>query len=384
MRATGTGWVLLTLAACGGDPSRVVSSDELGAASPGEATVGGGGTATDRASDAGHTYSADGAAPMGPALADASGGGDGGPRDGGAEGAPSGEAGPRVPPGIGHVVFRLAQRWRRLSAAPGAPMQDLTAALDAISPGSDDQIALAASGAWLVLQTTRFGCQDYGCIALVKGDLSGGALVKNGGEIHAQGRPAVSASGDRIVFPSHGPHAMDVWAIARTGATWSQPVLLTAASSHPYHHDLAISADGTKAVFDCGNDPYGAGGTDLCEAHTDGTGFRVLGVAGNSSNALHHGGYAPDDSVVFEGAWSGEQVWRLPTGSSTPAQASPTQTNDNSPCVLPNGRIVSLWLEAPENPSGRHELKTMTASGASWEMLLTGVDVEDIGMTCGE
>ena len=56
--------------------------------------------------------------------------------------------------------------------------------------------------------------------------------------------------------------------------------------------------------------------------------------------------------------------------------------NDNSPCVLPDGRIVSLWLDRPDGPSV-HELKVMSADGASFEMILPDVDVLDIGLGCG-
>ncbi len=300
-------------------------------------------------------------------------------RDTGVDGAPG-------PSGIGHVVFRLAGRWRRMPARAGSAMQDLTSALDALSPGADDMVNITAGGGSLVLTTTRFGCQDYGCLALVHGDLGAGELLRNaGGEIHAKGRAAASADGNHVVFPAAGPHAMDAYAIARTSpTTWSAPVLLTAVSPFRFHHDLAISADGTKTTFDCGDDPYGAGGTAICEASTDGTGFRKILDPGGSTNALHHPGYAPGGGTVFEGAWTGEQIWRLPLGATTPSQMAAAQSNDNTPCVLPSGSVASLWLSAPGNPHGLHELKVMSADGATSELVLTGLDIEDIGIGCGE
>ena len=55
---------------------------------------------------------------------------------------------------------------------------------------------------------------------------------------------------------------------------------------------------------------------------------------------------------------------------------------DSSPCVLPDGRIVSLWLDRPEG-SGAHEMKVMAADGRIFFMLLPDVDVLDGGIGCG-
>ena len=98
--------------------------------------------------------------------------------------------------------------------------------------------------------------------------------------------------------------------------------------------------------------------------------------------ALHHADYAPDGSIVFEGDWSGEQIWRLPENSSEPILVSPTFGNDNSPCVLSDGQIVSLWLDRPDG-SGFHEMKIMNADGLQEQMLLQDVDVLDYGTGCG-
>ena len=52
--------------------------------------------------------------------------------------------------------------------------------------------------------------------------------------------------------------------------------------------------------------------------------------------------------------------------------------NDNSPCVLPDGRIVSLWLE-----NILHEIKVMSTDGSTFKILLKKTDVFDIGIGCG-
>jgi hypothetical protein len=142
-------------------------------------------------------------------------------------------------------------------------------------------------------------------------------------------------------------------------------------------------------VFDCGADKYGAPPTSICEVGTDGSGFHeVLGPANgpdqSSQHALHHADYTPQGDIVFEADWPSEQVWKLSRGSTSPVKISPAdEGDDNSPCVLPDGRIVSLWLGRPGNTQNGHEIKAMNADGSGTVMLLTDVDVVDIGMGCG-
>ncbi|MBI3990147.1 MAG: hypothetical protein HY347_11095 [candidate division NC10 bacterium] len=88
----------------------------------------------------------------------------------------------------------------------------------------------------------------------------------------------------------------------------------------------AISADGSKVVFDCGDQPFGAEGTSLCEVGTNGTGFRVVLTPADSppgfpdTGALHSPDYAPDGSIVFEADWDGERLWRLPVDATEPVK----------------------------------------------------------------
>jgi hypothetical protein len=293
----------------------------------------------------------------------------------------------------GHLTYMLeGERVYRMEAAAGAAPEDVSAALDALSPGTGDGwLNLSPDGAWLVLTTERFDpdCNDWACLAILPADLSTGEAVRAGDEaVHPEGWPAVASGGNLIVYPdAGGPHTLDLWAVQREGESWSEPLLLTNDSPYAYHDVPAISDDGSHVVFDCADQPYGAAGTALCEAGTDGGGFRVVltpgqGPGGSDVNALHHADYAPDGSLVFEADWNGEQIWRLPAGGGPPAVVNPDFGNDNSPCVLPDGRIASLWLERPGS-SGQHELKLMAADGSSYEMALTGIDVQDSGIGCG-
>lgn len=76
-------------------------------------------------------------------------------------------------------------------------------------------------------------------------------------------------------------------------------------------------------------------------------------------------------------------IWCLPLAAAEPVKVNADFDNDNSPCVLPDGRIVSLWLLRPGG-SGFHEIKIMGPDGGSHIMVLTDVDVFDTGLGCGE
>jgi hypothetical protein len=164
------------------------------------------------------------------------------------------------------------------------------------------------------------------------------------------------------------------------------PRLLTASSPYAYNAQPALSRDGRTAVFACGNRPYAAEGTAICEVSTNQAHVKVLFTPARlpsrwSPALLEQPTYAPDGSIVFEADWHGEQIWRARRGGK-PMRVAPRFTNDNSPCVLPNGRIVSLWFERPGS-TGTGELKVMDAAGHGYFMLVTRKDVADVGIGCG-
>jgi len=294
----------------------------------------------------------------------------------------------------GTITYMFDNRVYRIAAQEGAVPEDISLALDELSPGGGDRrLNISPDGEWLVVETERFDpeCDGWSCLAILSADLSSGEAVRADGlVVHPEGFSAVSSGGNLIVFSTNGdgPHEIDLWAITRAGDAWSAPLLLTADSSHAFNFMPALSADGSTVVFNCGAESYAGEGSKICEVGTNGSGFRVVLTPADAppgfptAAALHHPDYAPDGSIVFESDWGGEQIWRLPVGASEPVLITEAFGNDNSPCVLPDGWIVSLWLERPDGMSV-HEIKIMGPDGSSFIIPLPDLDVLDDGIGCG-
>jgi hypothetical protein len=293
----------------------------------------------------------------------------------------------------GRVTHVVGGQIFRSTLAATVTTENVSAALNNLSAGGDEWASSSPDGEWLVMETTRFNaeCDGWACLAVVKGDFSEGDVVTIDGTIvHGDDLSAIASGGNRVVYPmSGGPHDKDLYVINKTSGIWSTPVLLTGSSTSTFNLQPAISADGSKVVFDCGEDPYGQPPTSICEVKTDGTGFRVVwtpeqggqDAPGRSDVALHHPDYFSDGSIVFEADWTGEQIWRL-SGSGPPTRIAGQYSNDNSPCVMANDCIVSVWLERPGNPEGKHEIKVTDAEGGSFSMVRQDIDITDTGTYC--
>jgi parallel beta-helix repeat protein len=298
---------------------------------------------------------------------------------------------PSQTPAGGHVVYRVGENIYRVAAEAGAVPENLSAALDQYAAGVDDWVNIAPDGQWLLVGTERFDpeCTGWACLALLSADLSQREVVRTGGQALHPGFSAVASGGNRIVYmDTDGPHDSDLWVINRQGQDWSTPVLLSGSSTFPANILPAISADGSQVAYSCSDDFYAVESGSICLVNTDGSGWRVAIAptqvpGGSAQDALRHADFAPDGGLVFEDDLTGlgERVWRLAPGQTTPTLLG-EYPNDNSPCVLPDGRVASLWLGRPGS-SGVHELKAMAADGTTYVMLLVDQDVVDGGIGCG-
>jgi hypothetical protein len=314
---------------------------------------------------------------------------DGGPGSADASHRPDGMPGDAAPYGVGHVTYTLPGGGGvfRVGATGGTP-EAVSTALDGLSAGNDSWINLAPRGGWLLIETTRFDCGPWSCMARVDSGLSAGELVDTpDGLLHADGMGAISSDGALVVFPMSGEGRLDLWASRRVGSAWTAAVLLTGDSPHPFNGAPSLTGDGDRVVFHCGSDRYAQSATGLCEVATDGQSFHDVvlptdGPGGTANSTARSPDYAPDGStLVYEADWQGEQVWR--TDQSGPSVVHADYHDDNSPCVLPDGAIASLWVDRPSSP-GVHELKRMEADGSGEIMLVKDIDIADIGLGCGE
>ena len=285
----------------------------------------------------------------------------------------------------GGDVYRLPVR---ADARPTRPT-DISAALDRLSRRAlDEWLGVSPGGRWLLTSTERFGCGGYACLARISSSLRGGGALRAGGAyLHSDGFGAISSDGALVVYPQGGGvHTRDLWVTRKRGAGWTRPRDITAASASDHNTQPAISTDGRRVVFDCGAGLAGDPGTAVCSVGASGGRVSVLmsplsGPGGRANNEVHHAAFSPGGGIVFEADWRGEQIWRLPGGSRHPFRVSRVH-DDNSPCVLGDGQIVSLYLDRPGNRAGVHEIRVADSSGANGREILTGVDVADIGIGC--
>ena len=320
------------------------------------------------------------------------GGATGEPAKPGATGGTSSGGAPDT--GSGHVTYTFGDDVFRLEASRGATPQNVSALITPSGARKPDRrLSASRGGGFYVFETQNVDprCAASSCLAFAPAaDPSAAKLVLEGGNLidHAESLSAISNDGDVVVFSSVGvSHPRDLFVSRRTGDTWSLAVVLTGASTFGWNELPSLHPDGTKVLFDCGPLANAGDGGSICEIAVDGTGFQTVVAPANApasvgkKGALHHASYAPDGAIVFEADWDGERVWRK-QGSTLTNLSTSAVGNDNSPCVLPDGRVVSLWLERPGNASGGHEIKIMSAAGAEPWVLLADRDVSDVGIGC--
>ncbi len=291
-----------------------------------------------------------------------------------------------------YIIYKANNKFYLIKAKKGSSPINLNESLDQLSSltaGSNDEwINISKNKQWFILSTERFGMTGWAGLALVKTDFSEGyAVKKTNSDVFHGGFSVISSDGNLIIYSEADNGITHLYAITRNGNYWNNPICLTTASSYQYNSQPSLSYDETQIVFDCGDTPYGQEGTSICMVNTDGSGFEVVLTPtdypdGTVSNALHHPSFASDGSIVFEADWNGEQIWRYSKGSGLPQKINNAFNNDNSPVVLADGRIASLWL-GRSGGIGYHELKVMDADGNNDFMLIMDTDIDDIGMGSG-
>ncbi|MEM6992224.1 MAG: hypothetical protein AAF721_17060 [Myxococcota bacterium] len=289
--------------------------------------------------------------------------------------------------GGGAVTFFDEGAFWLFELVEGAQPQNVSELLEAVGEGEDVFVNIDATGQWLVLDSQRIDPQCAGNSCLAVADRSVTAwqpVLSDGSLVFSQGATAIGPDASVIVYEDVGPHDMDLFAVTRVGApgdgSYSAPILLTGDSAFAAHHNPAIAPNGDLVAFECED----AEGRALCEVAVDGTGFTVMvrptDNPGDSGPAdIHHPSYAPDGSLVFEAAWPDNAIWRAGDSLTRVGEYA----DDNSPCVLADGNIVSLWTEGPDNPDNLPEIKLMSPDGASFLPLVTGIDIDAYDIGCG-
>lgn len=312
---------------------------------------------------------------------------------------------PPPPPGggtDGQIAFQTTNQqnvrtlWR-VAAIQGGAIVNLTALLDVISilPGTHQgPITVSTDGKWYVFLSERFdsNSQGYAGLTIVNSGIQSAETIISGGQtIHGEGGQATNGGRTVVYVNDGGPHTRDLFVVHKQGNTWTTPQCITTQSPFVWNYWPVISKDSSKVIFDAGANSFPS--TSICEVNLDGTGYReVISInttppGYTTSPAVHSPSYSPDGSVIFEAEWGGgERVWKLSTGNPVPALLNASYTNDNSPVVLPNGKIASLWLNAPGS-SGLHLIKLMDSNGQNYVMLTSSsspfTEVDDIGLGAG-
>ncbi len=281
-----------------------------------------------------------------------------------------------------YVSYMLNDQALLKEANESGSIINISQHLDTLDSGSDFWINISPNGEWLLLESSRLHneCDGWACLIYGKRDLSEFAVVEtnSGGLIHPEAFSAISSDGKIIVAQMSLDNRFDLIVSRRTGTRWSEPQVITSASPSDTNTKPALSANGQEVVFNCGN--------SICLINTDGTGLTV--IIDPANRAEINDASSPDfdpitGDIIFEGDDNSERIWRYNRANSSIQVINSAYTNDNSSCVLSNGRIASLWLNRAGNQAGLHELKIMNATGLSHFMAAENTDISDIGLGCG-
>ncbi len=282
-----------------------------------------------------------------------------------------------------YVSYMLNGEALLKEAKESAPVINISNHLATIASGNDFWINISPNAEWLLLDSTRLHNEcggGWGCLIYGKRDLSEFSVVEttSGAVIHPDAFSAISSDGKIIVAKMSINNRFDLVLSRRTGDRWSEPVIITTNSPSDSNELPAISANGQELLFKCG--------LSICISNIDGSNLTVL-INPATRSELNEVGAADFDptsnDIIFEGDDGSERIWRYNRTNLTMQLINDSHTNDNSPCVLSDGRVASLWLNRVGNTNGVHELKIMSATGLSHFMAEENTDISDIGIGCG-
>ena len=275
--------------------------------------------------------------------------------------------------GAGRVLYELPDKTVHLvDAVPHGTDVDLSARLHVTGPA-----AISLDGTALVAGT------DDGCLAVSTGGFATLEKLTSHGACVARYAETAHVSGDGtvVVFNVSGTHPRDLFLVRRNGSDdWTQPRNLTGSGGYEYSKLPRLNADATAVVYDCSHGAESDEGTNVCEVDlATGTVRARLEAPVDGWTAFHSPAYRPDGGLVFECHHPGEElVCVLPPGAHTPTRlTAPGVSNDNSPCVLPDGRVASLL------DTGIHTLRVVDASGTNPVPVEDRQDILDVGIFCG-
>jgi hypothetical protein len=247
-------------------------------------------------------------------------------------------------------IFVSKRGFERVALEPGATPESIRDLLPDVERGIEDEwMEISSNGRFFIMETEREGCEDYACLTESKVDPLELATVQIGPElVHSSGPGAISNDGNTIVYTSdQGPHEYDLWAITRARIGWEDKRMLTEDSGWDFNENPTFSPDGSEILFDCHDEQYDPKGGAICEVSIEGAELVEVmnsedGPNPTNDSYVRHASFAPDGSIVFEAYWDKHvQLWRLPE-EGEPELINPTYENDYAPCVLSDGRVVSL------------------------------------------
>ncbi len=282
-----------------------------------------------------------------------------------------------------YISHMLDGHARVIEAKVSGAVTDISDHLLTLDSGEESWINISPNGEWLLMESSRLNseCSGWACLIYGKRDLSEFKVImsSSGAVMHPEGFSAIANGGDVIVAHMIEDERNDIFVSKKTGTDWSTPQSISSTSPSDNNRNPAISANGEEVLFSCGE--------NICMVDIDGSNLKTVIKLSDkpvgSWSQIKSADFDINGDIVFEAEDDSERIWRYNRSSLEVSVINASQTNDNSPCVLSDGNIASLWLNRPNNSSGGHELKIMNATGSNYSMIIEDKDISDFGIGCG-